>query len=233
MNLRSAKVESVATYLDLLKDPTTGAEHARDPRAASAKDAAAQAKRLAQVPEVSSTMTLDGFVPADQEEKLRIIHDAAPCWVRRSIRPGKEAGADGRRDGSRTERKRGRLLRRRPRFGRRCDAAVRLSSLFRRLAASRAQRSRCRQAALMPGLTASLDKVRTSLKAEPVSRANSAARDRARLANEGWPRARADRPKGDANDNETLRALRTRRARGGAGGDRRAPYSFKSRPTRS
>src|SRR5256714_13126330 len=72
INLRSPHVESIATFLDLRRDPITGANAI----SVLAPDLAASrpiAERLAKVPEVSQVRTLDYFVPADQAEKLAAI----------------------------------------------------------------------------------------------------------------------------------------------------------------
>jgi uncharacterized protein len=76
MNLRSPKVESIATYLDLRRDPSAGANSVNVlvPSVAAA-DRAAQ--RLKAVPEVDRVMTIADFIPADQPEKLVLIAQAA------------------------------------------------------------------------------------------------------------------------------------------------------------
>ena len=76
MNLRSPHVESIATYLDLRKDPNTGANavNIMAPNEAAVKQIE---ERLAKVPEVSRTISLDSFVPADQPAKLKMIADGA------------------------------------------------------------------------------------------------------------------------------------------------------------
>src|SRR6266446_6377240 len=76
INLRSTKVESIATYLDLRSDPATGASTIEV--LAPSLDAARQmAERLTRVPEVSRVMTVDSFVPPEQPLKLEQIRQAA------------------------------------------------------------------------------------------------------------------------------------------------------------
>src|SRR6185436_12723173 len=72
INLRSPRVESIATFLDLRRDPVTGANaiSVLAPDLASSRPIA---ERLSNVPEVSQVRTLDYFVPADQAEKLAAI----------------------------------------------------------------------------------------------------------------------------------------------------------------
>jgi uncharacterized protein len=78
LHLQSPKVESVATLLELRKDPLT-ATNAIDVMAPDLAAADAIAKRLAALPEVSQTRTLTSLVPEDQDEKLALIRDAAPA----------------------------------------------------------------------------------------------------------------------------------------------------------
>jgi hopanoid biosynthesis associated RND transporter like protein HpnN len=76
INLRNPNVESIATFLDLRKDPNTGA-NAVNVLAAN-EDAAKEVEaRLAKVPEVLRTMSLSTFVPDDQPAKLKLIKQGA------------------------------------------------------------------------------------------------------------------------------------------------------------
>lgn len=76
INLRNPKVESIATFLDLRKDPNTGANavNIMAPNEAGARQVE---ERLSKVPEVSRTMSLDSFVPEDQPAKLALIKAGA------------------------------------------------------------------------------------------------------------------------------------------------------------
>jgi len=76
IHLRNAKVESIATYLDLRKDPNTGAS-AINVMGKSEDDARKIEARLSKVPEVLRTMSLDSFVPPDQPAKLKSIAQGA------------------------------------------------------------------------------------------------------------------------------------------------------------
>ena len=76
LNLRSSKVESVATFLSLRRDPETGANSIEI--SAPTLDAAnTMAKRLAVLPEVGRILTLSSFVPDDQDGKLKRIRETA------------------------------------------------------------------------------------------------------------------------------------------------------------
>ncbi len=65
MNLRNKNAESIATFLDLRKDPNTGA-NAIDVLTNSDTDAKKIEATLEKLPEVLRVMSLDGFVPQDQ-----------------------------------------------------------------------------------------------------------------------------------------------------------------------
>ena len=76
INLRNPKAESIATFLDLRKDPNTGANaiNVLTPSEAEAKKIEA---RLEKLPEVLRVMSIDSFVPEDQPAELQLIAKAA------------------------------------------------------------------------------------------------------------------------------------------------------------
>src|ERR1700744_1167793 len=76
INLRNAKVESIATFLDLRKDPNTGA-NAINVMTGSEAEARNIEARLEKVPEVLRVMSLETFVPEDQPAKLKLIAEGA------------------------------------------------------------------------------------------------------------------------------------------------------------
>jgi hopanoid biosynthesis associated RND transporter like protein HpnN len=76
MDLRNPHVESIATYLDLKKDPEMSGQTI-EVLAPSLAEADAMAKKLSALPEVSRAMTLSGFVPEDQDAKIALIAEAA------------------------------------------------------------------------------------------------------------------------------------------------------------
>jgi hopanoid biosynthesis associated RND transporter like protein HpnN len=204
LNLRSATVESVSTYLDLLKDTST-TSNTVDILAPSAKDAGALAERIRKVPEVASVTTLESFVPDDQDEKLRTIADAA-SMLGPTLNPSetKPAPTDAETIAALNETADAYA----ETAGAAEDAAVsalRLSALLRQLAQAEPARRAAAEVALMPGLKATLDKVRASLGAEPITR-EKLPDDIVRDWQTKDGRARVEvSPKGDANDNETLR----------------------------
>ncbi len=96
LNLKDPKSESVATLLELTRDPDSspyGIEIlARDLAAAGEI-----AGRLDALPEVSRSLTLSSFVPADQDAKLEVIDEIAlfmgPALAPRPPAPALDAGA--------------------------------------------------------------------------------------------------------------------------------------------
>src|SRR6266576_1430216 len=76
MNLLNPKAESIATFLDLRKDPNTGA-NAINVLTTSEAEAKKIEARLEKLPEVLRVMSIDSFVPEDQPAKLQLIAKAA------------------------------------------------------------------------------------------------------------------------------------------------------------
>ena len=70
LHLRNPKVESVATFLELRRDPRTGA-NAVEIMTPNLAAATGVAQRLSSLPQVSQTMTLNTLVPGDQDVKRR------------------------------------------------------------------------------------------------------------------------------------------------------------------
>jgi uncharacterized protein len=93
MNLRSARVESVATLIDLAKDPQT-TPNTIDALAPDLAAADALAKKLSVLSEVSQVLTLSSFVPEDQDRKLALIEDAAMLLGPALVAPSTSAPSD-------------------------------------------------------------------------------------------------------------------------------------------
>jgi hypothetical protein len=76
LDLRSPKTEGVATALDLMKNPETSPNtiDVLTPNHAAAKALAAKLSRL---PQVSGVLSIDTFIPQDQNKKLAVISDAS------------------------------------------------------------------------------------------------------------------------------------------------------------
>src|SRR5262249_54258519 len=75
-HMRSPDVPSVATYLELRRDPQAGA-NAIDAVLPNLSAANATAGRLLRLPQVAPARTLSSLVPSEQDPKLKLIHDAA------------------------------------------------------------------------------------------------------------------------------------------------------------
>jgi len=207
MNLRSAKVESVATYLDLRRDPNTGtnAVEVLAPSVAAAKEIQA---RLAKIPEVSRTISLDTFIPEDQPAKLAIIRKAAASLnpilneTSRGAAPSDEENVAALKGAVDSLRKTAGDDK-----GPGAVAARRLADALAKLAqADKAMRDKAETTFISP-LNVALDQVRSLLKAQPVS-VKTLPHDILAdwTSSDGRTRVEAQ-PKGDPNDNDTLRSF--------------------------
>lgn len=205
LNLRSAQVESVSTFLDLLRDPATNS-NSIDILAPSLREAAARGELVRGVPEVANVITLDSFVPADQDAKLAMLREANDL-LGATLSPAetKPAPSDAETVAALTASSEAFAGRQGATDDATALEGLRLSSVLRRLSAAEpALRARV-EAALMPGLVLTLARLRTSLTAERVT-LDTLPPDVARdwVAEDGRARVEVT-PKGDANDNETMR----------------------------
>lgn len=204
MNLRSPKVESIATYLDLRSDAATGV-NAIDVLAPSLDEARAVAARLEKLPETSRVMTLASFVPEAQEQKLPLIEKAA-----KTIQPHFEAEVEAApTDAETVETLQAAAADLTKAAGNQSGpgavAARRLADVLTKLSASSEARRAQAAAVLVPPLRVTLDGLRLALQAEPVTAADLPEALRSRwMTPDG--RARVEvHPAGDPADNETLR----------------------------
>ena len=74
LNMKDPNTESVATFLDMLKDPNI-TPYTIDVLTANLNEAKEVAAKVEKLPVVDKAVTLDSFVPDDQDEKLAIIAD--------------------------------------------------------------------------------------------------------------------------------------------------------------
>lgn len=88
MHLRSSKVESIATYLDLIKDPATS-PNTIDVLAPSVDAVPELGKKLTKLDSVAKIVDIDTFVPRDQDQKLATIADAAQL-LGPALNPGRK-----------------------------------------------------------------------------------------------------------------------------------------------
>ena len=206
INLRNPNVELIATFLDLRRDPITGA-NAISVLAPNLEAVKPIEERLAKLPEVSQVRTLNFFVPADQDKKLAVIKEARDkiepsfkpdaaqeppadadnvTWLNEAVTnlneaAEKHAGGPG------------------------APAAKRLSGLLARLAAATPEMRQKVAGAFLRPLKTALADLQDLLQAHPVALAD-VPNDIAELWRTTDGRARVEvLPKGDPNDNETLR----------------------------
>jgi hypothetical protein len=205
MNLRDPKAESIATFLDLRKDPNTGA-NAIDVMTNSEADAKKIGERLEKLPEVLRVISLNSFVPDDQPAKLKLIAqgakvlntalnpdsiDATPtdaenvdslkssvASLRKTAGEGKGAGA---------------------------TASRRLADALEKLASASEDIRNKTQAIFIAPLQVVLDQLRNALQAQPVSlKTLPSDLVSSWKTKDGLMRVEA-LPRGDPNDNENLR----------------------------
>jgi hopanoid biosynthesis associated RND transporter like protein HpnN len=209
INLRSPKVESIATFLDLRKDPNTGA-NAINVMTNSDADAKTIAERLEKLPEVLSVRWLESFVPEDQPAKLRLIGQGArvlnPALNPDSIDapPSDAENVDALKGSVDSLRKAAGDAK-----GPGAVASRRLADALSKLAeSSQATRDKA-QAIFVTPLKLVLDQLKNSLQAQPVS-LKTLPPDLVRSwkTKDGLQRVEA-LPRGDPNDNDTLRAFAT------------------------
>jgi len=213
LNLRSSKVESVATVLDLMKDPNTGT-NTIDVLAPSLADAPPLMARLQQLPEVARVTSLLSFIPEDQEEKLAIIAPLAksltplldPAREKEPPTDAEDVEAMERAAAAFTATAAGAT-------GKGAEDARRLAGLLHKLAEGPPENRDAAREALIPSLDTMLDLLRASLTAKKVTVA-SIPSDLARNWVSADGRARIEvAPAGDENDNDNLlrfaKAVRT------------------------
>lgn len=205
INLRNPHAESIATFLDLRKDPNTGA-NAINVMTTSEADAKKIEAKLEKLPEVLRVMSLDSFVPEDQPAKLQLIAkaakvlgpalnpesvDAAPTdeenieALKSSADALRKAAGEGKGPGS--------------------VASRRLADALSKLAAStQAIRDKAQNVFVAP-LKITLDQLRNTIQASQITLQNLPPE----LANSWKSKDGIIRvevlPKGDPNDNDNLR----------------------------
>ncbi|ACK52153.1 hopanoid biosynthesis associated RND transporter like protein HpnN [Methylocella silvestris BL2] len=209
INLRSPNVESVSTLLDLMKDPATDT-NTIDVLAPSIEASRGLAARLSALPEVAQVVTIESFVPVDQDQKLPLIEKAAaafapildPTRMRQPPTDAEDVAA---------------MLKAAEAFeatagdakGKGADDARRLGELLRKMAAAPPATREAARKALLPGLATMLSLLRDSLSAQRTTIESIPADLKSDwVAADGRARI-AVSPKGDGNDNATLARFTT------------------------
>jgi hopanoid biosynthesis associated RND transporter like protein HpnN len=205
INLRNPKAESIATFLDLRKDPNTGA-NAINVLTNSEAEAKKIEARLEKVPEVLRVMSLDSFVPEDQPAKLRLIAQAAKV-VGPALNPDQVDAAP--TDAENVEALKGSVasLRRTAGDGKGPGAVAsrRLADALSKLAErDQATREKAQEIFISP-MKIVFDQLKNTLQAGPVTlKTLPPELVNSWKSKDGLIRVEA-LPKGDANDNDNLR----------------------------
>ncbi len=205
MNLRNPKVELVATYLDISKDPEMSGRTA-EILAPSLQQADSIAKKMSALPEVARAITLDSFIPEGQDQKLGAIaetekklhNDLNPAQVK--AQPSDEETVTSLQATSTIL---DAVANERPGPG--AQAAKDLANALSGLANSSPQMRKQATVALIEPLNITLDNIRHSLNPEKVT-LDTLPPDLVAdwKAPDGKARVSVT-PKGDANNNEVLR----------------------------
>jgi len=205
MNLRNPKAESIATYLDLRKDPNTGA-NAIDVLTKSESDAKAIEARLEKLPEVARVMSLDSFVPEDQPAKLKMIAQGAKV-LGPALNPDQIDAPPSDQENVEALNSTVEALRRTAGDGKGPGAVAskRLAEVLAKLAASNEETRNKAQAVFVMPLKIVIEQLKLALQAQPVT-LQSLPPDLVSQwrSKDGLIRVEAE-PKGDPNDNDNLR----------------------------
>jgi hopanoid biosynthesis associated RND transporter like protein HpnN len=205
INLRSPTSESIATYLELSKDPEANTD-AIQVMSPSLKEATAVAARLEKLPEVARVISVTSFVPDRQSDKLPVIRNAARAlsgaFDPKNLQdpPTDDENVEALNEGA------DRLIEAAgDQTGAGALASKRLAGLLTKLAkGDKALRDRVTKA-FVPALKTTLDGLHLSLQPQPVSFETLPA-DLVRqwVAPDGKARIEIS-PKGDPRDNEAMR----------------------------
>jgi hopanoid biosynthesis associated RND transporter like protein HpnN len=208
LNLRSPKVESVATFLELRSDPMIGASSifvlAPDRKAAQS-----DVEKLSKLPEVSSVRTVESFIPDDQQPKLAAIRQLASALDPvlkpdlNKITPtdadniaALKAGAEGLNQAAGSAQ-----------AGRGATAAKRLAGDLVRLAEGSEELRQRAEAAMISPLHTALGELRGYLQAQPVTLETLPPEIAREWVTQDGRFKVEILPKGDPTDNETLRVF--------------------------
>jgi hopanoid biosynthesis associated RND transporter like protein HpnN len=205
INLRDPKTESIATYLELARDPSTDT-NAIQVLAPTLEKAGEIAGRASKLPQVSHAVTLSSFIPTDQNEKLPLIKQTADKLVGafdpkdKQDPPTDAENVEALNEGAdRLKEAAGDLK------GAGADAARRLATGLSALAQGDQAKRTTADNVLVWSLRSALDTLHNSLKTEPITR-ESLPPDLVKdwLTPDGQARV-SIAPKEDPGDNEAMR----------------------------
>ncbi|MGA2288685.1 MMPL family transporter [Bradyrhizobium sp.] len=205
INLRAMDTESVATLLDLMNDPETS-PNTIDILGNDSSGVSTMVERLRKLPEVGRVVSLQSFVPDDQDAKLALIEDAG-FFLQNTLNPG---GIGPEPTPAETEAAIGKLIAELSEATDGLDSPAAVQA--RRLAAALTAMAKAPPAvlgeadrALITPLRTMLRQVRNLLNAEPVSIATLPPALKGNwMSADGVGRVEVA-PKGDGNDNTILR----------------------------
>jgi uncharacterized protein len=209
LNLRAQDSESVSTLLDLMNDPDTSPNTVEilKPNLAQALLAS---ERLRQLPEVGRVLTLQSFLPEDQDAKLALIEDAS-FFLQNTLNPDEISAEPTQAE---TQAAIGKLVSDLSEAARDLDSpaaiqARRLASVLRPLANAPPAALNEADRALITPLRTTLRQTRRLLGAEQVNIATlPSALRKTWVSTDGLVRVEVA-PKGDGNDNAVLRRFVT------------------------
>ncbi|MBS0252293.1 MAG: MMPL family transporter, partial [Proteobacteria bacterium] len=203
INLRSKKVESVSTFNDLMRDPST-APNTIEILTPNLGDAEKLATKLDKLPEVDRTVTLASFVPDKQDEKLALIRD---CYdlIGPTIEPDEVAPTPTDAETRQTLLDTAKEFEDVSKLPGASPLAAHMASTLRKVAAATPEVRAKIGSALLDGMKLRLTQIRAALKAEPIKLQNLPPEIVADwVTADGRARVEVG-PKGDGNDNANLR----------------------------
>lgn len=164
LSLKDPESESMSTLVDVISDPLA-MPFTIDVLAEDEELAAAEAARVAALPQVGRTLTLDSFVPKQQEEKLAILEDLRFFLDPALLAPGVPPPTQ--QDELAAAQK---LARKLLDHGRGLPADAPANRLGRALQGLDDDHLEALRVALVGGLPRQLDLLRTALTAGPITR---------------------------------------------------------------
>ncbi|MFA6124024.1 MMPL family transporter [Sphingomonas sp.] len=205
LHLRAKDGPAMRTLSDLMRDPlrTPNTINLLAPNADAAR---ALTEKLSALPEVAEAVSVDSFVPADQEAKLALVQDAS-LLLDATINPFDLTPSPGDADSAaalaRTATELRAIAVSHP--GPAAESARRLAAAFGRLATGTPQDRARATTLLVTPLGTMLDQVRSALQAEAVTRATLPPEIAGNwIAKDGRALVQLF-PKGDSNNNAVLR----------------------------
>jgi uncharacterized protein len=209
VNLQSPTSASVLTYRQLQRDPETSGNDA-ELLSPSLAQADATAKRLAALPEVSRTLTVNSFIPTDQEQKIATLKTAAQS-LGPALNPTKRQPAPSDKDNIAAIQSTADALAKvaGDQKGSGADAARETSSLLKRLVGADASVREKAAAVFVAPLVDDLNQLRENLNPQPITlKTLPPGLVRNWVLPDGRARVQA-LPKGDPNDTNVLRTFAT------------------------